>query len=189
MAHAQELLGRFAEIGATVRPIDKDHLFVRAGATPVPAALIRQLRDAKAEILAALASERAAPDAGRDEHDAEWWRREFHVRTTRWLIAPRTVDEAQRLAWGDLQNRWHDVHGRRVPSWQCAGCEKPIGGLPSVNQGDGNRVHQEPLECLIRFGKRWRGDATLGLLAFGLKRPDRVDDRDGGVMTNARSVA
>ncbi len=55
-ATAPELLDRFAEIGASVRPGGEDRLVVRAGARPVPAALVRQLREAKAQILAALAS-------------------------------------------------------------------------------------------------------------------------------------
>ncbi len=65
-APAQELLDRFAEIGASVRPGGEDRLVVRAGARPVPAALVRQLREAKAQILAALASglEPQAGDAG-----------------------------------------------------------------------------------------------------------------------------
>jgi len=87
--------------------------------------------------------------------------------------------EAARLARGDLQNRWHALYGRRMPSWQCAGCDQPIGGLPALDLGDGNRVHEEPLDCLIEYGRRWRGDATRGLIAFGLRRPDGVDDTNG----------
>jgi hypothetical protein len=66
---AQELLDRFAEIGASVLPGGEDRLVVRAGARPVPAALVRQLREVKAEILAALASD-LEPQAG-DAGDAD----------------------------------------------------------------------------------------------------------------------
>ncbi len=70
-ATAQELLDRFAEIGASVRPGGEDRLVVRAGARPVPAALVRQLREAKAQIMAALASglEPQAGDAGDSDPD------------------------------------------------------------------------------------------------------------------------
>jgi hypothetical protein len=73
IAPAQELLDRFAEIGASVRPGGEDRLVVRAGARPVPAALVRQLREAKPQVLAALASGREpqAGDAG-DSHPARW---------------------------------------------------------------------------------------------------------------------
>jgi hypothetical protein len=37
---------------------------------------------------------------------------------------------------------------------------------------DGNRVHFEPIDCLIGFGQRWRSDAQAARLALGLKPPD-----------------
>ena len=43
---------------------------------------------------------------------------------------------------------------------------------PTVSLVDG--VHFEPIDCLIRFGKRWRGDASEPLVAFGLE-PPRLD--------------
>jgi hypothetical protein len=78
---------------------------------------------------------------------------------------------ARRLAWGDLQNEWHLRRGQRWPVWQCAGCEAPIGGLPALDLPDGNRVHFEPIDCLIAFGKRWRDAADAALLALGLEPP------------------
>jgi hypothetical protein len=60
-----------------------------------------------------------------------------------------------RLAWGDLQNRWHMEHGERVPRHLCAGCGKLIGGLPALDFIDGNRVHDaDGHDCLIAFGER-----------------------------------
>jgi len=43
---------------------------------------------------------------------------------------------------------------------------------PTVSLVDG--VHFEPIDCLIRFGKRWRGDASAALIALGLE-PPRLD--------------
>jgi hypothetical protein len=63
------------------------------------------------------------------------------------------------------------LHGRRWPAWQCAGCGKLIGGLETLNLPDGNRVHFEPIDCLIDFGRRWRSDAQAALIAFGLEVP------------------
>lgn len=42
MSSVSELLDRLAEIGATIRPAG-DHLILRAGSKPVPAALVKRL--------------------------------------------------------------------------------------------------------------------------------------------------
>ena len=94
------------------------------------------------------------------------------MRRTAWGAGKRDWGSARRLAWGDLQNEWHTKHGRQWPSWLCAGCEKPIAGLDSIDLPDGNRVHVEPLDCMIEFGRRWRGDADRALSAFGLETPE-----------------
>jgi hypothetical protein len=76
-----------------------------------------------------------------------------------------------------LENKWHELHGRRWPTWQCAGCDAPIGDSQALNLPDGNRVHFEPIDCLIRFGKRWRGDARKALIALGLESPGPDGDQ------------
>jgi phenylalanine-4-hydroxylase len=84
--------------------------------------------------------------------------------------------DGRQLAWGDVLNAWHSLHGRRWPAWQCAGCEKLIGGLEPLNLPDGNRVHFEPIDCLISFGRHWRGEAREALVALGLEPPDLGGD-------------
>jgi hypothetical protein len=89
------------------------------------------------------------------------------------------ASEAARFAWGELEDRWHRLRGRRWPAWQCAGCDAPIGGLPALDLADGNRVHFDGahgLDCLLAFGERWRGEATCGLRALGLNPPPRHGD-------------
>jgi hypothetical protein len=49
---------------------------------------------------------------------------------------------------------------------------RSVGGLDSIDLADGNRVHVEPLDCMIEFGQRWRGDAQRALIALGLEPPD-----------------
>jgi hypothetical protein len=71
-----------------------------------------------------------------------------------------------------LQNEWHFLHGKRSPSWQCAGCELPIGGAAVLDLPDGNRVHFEPIDCLIRFGRLWRRAADDALISSGLTPPE-----------------
>jgi hypothetical protein len=62
-----------------------------------------------------------------------------------------------------------------VPEWQCAGCGEPIGGLPALDLGNGNRAHLERLDCVIRYGVRWRGAATRALAGMGLQAPAQED--------------
>ena len=165
MTAAAELLRRLSEIGATVNPAG-DKLVVRAGATPVPAELVKHLRAAKAEVLATLTPASA-------ERDAAWWHRELTVRTLDRLLENRTRGEAERLAFNHLVLEWHRDNGVRVPRWQCAGCSKPIGGPEPLVLADGNRVHFQTLDCLLRYGERWRAVATAALRALGLIPPRR----------------
>ena len=77
--------------------------------------------------------------------------------------------EAERLAWGELQNRWHMVQGERIPRDLCAGCRRPIGNAEALDLIDSNRVHlADNNECLIAHGAGWRKTATEALVALGL---------------------
>ena len=161
---ALALLQRAQEVGLRVEPIG-GKLLVRG---PKRAeAVVTLLAEHKAEVLAALSPSFV---------DASWWRERFAAKAVQWFVGDRDWDAAKRLAWGDAENDWHDLHGQRWPSWQCAGCHALLGGSQALNLPDGNRVHFEPIDCLIRFGKRWRGDARKALVAFGLEPPDP----DGG---------
>jgi hypothetical protein len=173
---AVALLRRAQEVGLRVEPIG-DKLLVRG---PKRAeAVVELLAAHKAEVLAALAlgastSERGDQESATDNTEARRWCDLFATRITDWFHGDRGWEEAQRLAWGDVENEWHELHGRRCPSWQCAGCNAPLGGSQALNLPDGNRVHFEPIDCLISFGKRWRGEASEALLALGLE-PPRLD--------------
>ena len=162
MSTVYELLDRLSEIGATITPVG-DHLILRAGSKPVPADLVRRLQKAKAEVLATL-----APEAIEDRR----WHEQFTALTFAWGAGKRDWEAARRLAWGELQNEWHKTHGRRWPAWLCAGCERPIGVLDAIDLPDGSRVHFGPIDCMINYGLRWRGDAQRALIALGLTPPN-----------------
>ena len=167
---AVALLRRAQEVGLRVEPIG-DKLLVRG---PKRAeAVVELLAAHKAEVLAALApsstSQCTDQDAAVAGTEARRWRDRLATRIVDWFQGDRGWEEARRLAWGDLENEWHELHGRRWPSWQCAGCNAPIGGSQALNLPDGNRVHFEPIDCLIRFGKRWRGDASEPLGRIGAR--------------------
>jgi hypothetical protein len=125
--------------------------------------LVRLIAEYKSKVLAVLTA---------TENEPRYWHERFTSLTFAWGAGKRDWESARRLAWGDLQNEWHTKHGRRWPSWLCAGCEKPIGGLDSIDLADGNRVHVEPLDCMIEFGRRWRSDADSALVTFRLERPE-----------------
>jgi hypothetical protein len=143
-----------------------DKLLIRGPKQAEP--VVRLLAEHKAEVLAALAC---------DTNVARQWRERLTARSFEWFKGARDWKAARRLAWGDLENEWHNLHGRRWPAWQCAGCDAPISGLAALCLPDGNRVHFEPIDCLIGFGGRWRSDARAALLELGLEPPDLVQNR------------
>jgi hypothetical protein len=156
---AVALLQRAQEAGLRIELMG-DTLLVRG---PKRAeAVVKLLAVRKAQVLAALSPSFV---------DAGWWRERFTAKSVQWFVGGRDWNAAKRLAWGDLENEWHHQHGKRWPSWQCAGCDALIGGSEALNLPDGNRAHFEPIDCLIRFGKRWRGAACEALVAFGLEPP------------------
>jgi hypothetical protein len=155
------LLDQLKELGATLSP-DGDRLIVRAGCQPVPAGLIRQIHRTKAEVLQAISSAKV---------EARFWQHRLTVLTHDWRAGDRELDAAARLAWEDLINEWHKKSGKRWPAWQCAGCGNPIGGLEAIGLPDGNRVHFEPIDCMIDFGRRWREEAKNALLLLGVRYP------------------
>jgi len=160
---AVALLRRAQEVGLRVKPMG-EKLLVRG---PKHAeAMVKLLAEHKAEVLAAL-----SPSIG------SRWRERFAAKAVLWFVGDREWEAAKRLAWGDLENEWHFQYGKRWPTWQCAGCDAPIGGSQALNLPDGNRVHFEPIDCLIRFGKRWRGAACEALVAFGLEPPSLGEDQ------------
>jgi hypothetical protein len=171
-AAAHMLLARLTELGVTVRPVG-DRLMLRTGAKPIPGALLKLLRESKADLMQALVS---VEEPAGVEDVAAWWRRHYIVRVLDWELSGfRPVLHARRLAWGELVSEWHYRYGHRRPAWQCAGCDAPIGGVRSLTLGDGNRVHFDRLDCLLAFGERWRDEATAALRALGLDAPPELE--------------
>jgi hypothetical protein len=152
------LLRRAHDAGLRVEAAG-DKLLIRGPKRAAP--VVKLLAEHKAVVLAAL------PIATEALH----WRERFTAKTFEWFGRKRPWQEARLLAWADLQNDWHLRHGRHFPAAQCAGCKLPICGHEALDMPDGNRVHLDPLDCAIAFGKGWRGAADAGLAAFGLVPP------------------
>lgn len=121
--------------------------------------------------LRSLSSLLSQPDG--DHSDPGFWRDLYEERAAvRQYDGGYSRDEAERLAWGELQNRWHMEHGEPVPRDICAGCRRLIGWAEALDLIDGSRVHRSAgYQCLTRHGDRWRRSATEALSALGLKPP------------------
>jgi hypothetical protein len=171
---ALDVLNTIRRHGGDVKLISPDRLKVMAPRDLLPN-FVTQVRAVKPEMIAELAATSCPADpvaqVGTPARNGPLWRHRFTVRTFQWLVGRRDLETAKRLAWGDLQNEWHERYGRRWPARQCAGCGEPLGGLDLIELPDGNRVHLEPIDCLITFGNRWRAEADQALSAFGLQSP------------------
>jgi hypothetical protein len=139
--------------------------------SPAKAANLAKVRSSADPTLATLAT-LAAPHRAAGDLGSAAWRERYTAKAFEWFRGGRQWSAATRLAWGDLLNEWHALNGKVWPSWQCAGCHKPIGGLAALDLPDGNRVHADDIECLITFGRNWRDSAHARMVEFGLSPPE-----------------
>jgi hypothetical protein len=176
MNTANDLLDRLAEVGATVRSDGDDRLLVRAGANPIPADLVRRLREAKAEVLAMVApAGHPSQNLGPGGSERAWWQRHFIIRTIgRQLDGYRSHREAELHAFGDMIVEWHRRHGARSGPRRCAGCNDELPDFAGiVVDRDGVRVHFDAArhnECIIAYGQRWRR-RDAGFDSYGVAAP------------------
>jgi hypothetical protein len=175
MSAASDLLDQFAEIGAKVEAAG-NRLVVRAGSKPVSGELVRRLREARTEVLAALAPAGSKASYGSYPSEAPCWRRRFVIRTIeRELGGYRSHPDAELLAFGDMTVEWHRRHGVRPDPRRCAGCDDELPDFAGiVVDRDNVRVHFDAVrrdECIIAYGQRWRGAAARALIAMGLPVP------------------
>jgi len=195
---AADLLTKIRRAGGDVRLVGCDRLKLVAPITLLPE-LAERVRAVKPLLLAVLADDTSAAQ-GDGEGVAYPWRnrataqhsppesssdRYVSKATADWLVRHREAlaywslfhapREAARLAWGEMENQWHQLHGERIAPHYCAGCGELIGGLPSLEVGHGNRVHISDLDCVILFGERWRAAATAALRVLGLDPPTEFD--------------
>ena len=121
--------------------------------------------------------------------DAEAWSALFEERVLRHQYVGRLRAEAEQLAWGDLQSRWHIEHGERVPRDLCAGCRRSIGDMKALDLIDGCRVHFANHTCLFRHGDRWREAAARALQQAGLRPPRASNEDPNGSPTSGEGAA
>ena len=143
------------------------HFATSAPETPVSATEERSVREEGNHSETSAEIERAAQD-WRDMYEERAAHRQYDGGYTR--------AEAEQLAWGEMQNRWHLKHDVGTPRDICAGCRKPIGAAMALDLINGSRVHlDDENACLVLYGDRWRAAATRGLLALGLRPPEYAE--------------
>jgi hypothetical protein len=150
-----DLLASIGQAGGTIRRYgDKIEL---AAPAPLAPELIARIRAAKPALLAML------------DNPSDWQRR-YREALAYWKSL-HPSDEAAALAWGEMQNRWHRLHGERFPVGRCAGCGRALRNLLALEVDRGTQVHVDDLACLISYGDLWRSAANRGLVGLGLTPP------------------
>jgi hypothetical protein len=149
------LLAEAWEAGLVVEA-EGDKLVIRGPKQAEPVA--RRLIAQKPEVIVALA-------------ETAEWRARHREALAHWRAALHPEPEAARLAWGEMEMRWHRLHGARVPTFRCVGCGEPMSDRALLDLADGCRVHFDSLDCLLRHGRRWRGAAACALATLGLQPP------------------
>jgi hypothetical protein len=109
---------------------------------------------------------------GSDPDDPESWRRWYRRHVVLRSSLPR--DQAERRAYGLAQVIWHRRHGEPTDPALCAGCGAPLADRRVLRFDSAVAVHfdaEAGLDCVIRFGARWRGAAERGLRRMGIVPP------------------
>ena len=191
-AHAMNLLRRVQDAGGSLEP-NGGMLKVRAP-KPLPVELVDELRQAKTELLAILADnlEHTVADVSDGTLDRDGAGRLRigscsvpagvepgpGASAETWCIWHQHLvnkyshhgNKAAGLAYGALVNRWHLLHGEQLDPGRCAGCGDVLGTKPQWRLPDGAWVHDDTQhDCLIVYGKKWRGAAIRGLTQIGIK--------------------
>jgi hypothetical protein len=176
---ALDLLAEAMRHGVELVPMPTGRIKARA-LKPPPPDLWARLIAHRSELISALAPTDPVPTAADNGKaiSAESWCDLYATRTGHWFHGDRRWQEAEAIAWGELENRWNLACGERVSRDVCAGCRRPIGTATALDLMDGNRVHDHPgHDCLISHGVRWRGAAKEALIVMGLQPPASVDAR------------
>jgi hypothetical protein len=170
------LLHRAHDAGLRLKPVG-DQLLVEGPRRAEP--LVRLLAIHKAEVMAALTEgdNRAGPSP--PQHPAAtkpgYWRDFFDERAAhREFDGGYSRAEAERLAFGEMLLEWHHRHGARPDPHRCAGCGDELPSDSGIVLCDGARVHFDGVrrvDCIISYGKKWRGTAVAVLRELGFQPP------------------
>jgi hypothetical protein len=102
------------------------------------------------------------------------WRAWMNYRIRAWMARRLSRAEAMHSVWAEAEYLWHCRHGTPADPDRCAGCGEWMLDGPGIRFMDRAVVHfgnPDWLDCLILYGQAWRGAASAGLVALGLKQP------------------
>jgi hypothetical protein len=175
-----DALRRAHDAGLRVKPVG-DQLLVQG---PRRAELlVRLLAAHKAEVMVALteADERARPASRkcRAAVGAEYWRDLFDERAAHHEFdGGYSRADAERLAFGEMILEWHRLLGVPPEPNHCAGCGGELPGEGGFYLCDGAYVHFDGVrgvDCIVKYGKKWRGAAVAALRMLGFDPPQGFD--------------
>lgn len=173
------LLRRAHDAGLRIKPVG-NQLLVQGPRRAEP--LVRLLADHKVEIMAALTQARgSARPALRELPAAEagYCRDFFGERAAhREFDGGYSRADAERLAFGEMILEWHYQHGVRPEPSRCAGCGDELPAAIGLALCDGACVHFDAVrgvDCIIAYGKKWRGAAVTALHGLGFSPPQGFD--------------
>jgi hypothetical protein len=154
MSTARDLLADLAGIGARVEP-SGEWVILRAGATAIPADLVRRVREAKADLLATLAVS-TAPTVVRGDEAGEQGRNS-------------SLHQAKDQAFGSLIVEWLNENPAPSVPGRCACCGKPdSSGAVVVPFGTEPGTHTWlHAECWPAWHEARRAEAIVALRAPG----------------------
>jgi hypothetical protein len=169
MNAARELLDDLAVIGATIEPAD-DRLILRAGPTAIPATLVSRIREAKTDILAALAPHADRVDPWGDE------RREPDGKPTRYDVKDRSFES--------FVVEWLNQHPAPSTPGRCVWCGNPeTAGTIVLPFGTEPESHTWlHAECWTDWHRARKVEAIAALKVQGI-------EATGGLLTSQDSRA
>jgi hypothetical protein len=154
MSAARDLLDELAVIGATIEPAG-DHLILRAGATAIPAPLVRRVRWAKTDLLSILAVQSDRARQGCDEEQERAGKLPTQQITRRRTIEACIID-------------WLNLHPAPSAAGCCRWCGKPETPSAMVLPfGAGEHHAWVHAECWLPWHQSRRVEAAMALRKMG----------------------
>jgi hypothetical protein len=162
---ALDLLAAVRAAGGTFK-IAGDRLRVEASA-PLSDDLLARLRQAKAEVMAALATD---------------WRRLYCEAIAEYRTAGH--------AWNKAALAWYVARGTPTLGDLCAGCGKPLAGTEIIDLWPhGERAHAGgDYKCILAYGRRWRRAAAAALAPYGIPTPAEIEAELHGKEDDGRAA-
>jgi hypothetical protein len=155
MSSAEDLLNNLTGIGATIETVE-GRLLLRAGPTAIPGTLVRRIREAKRDLLGALAAQKDHA-ASRTHQDRQCEEKQPAPENAGQTCRDRTPES--------LIIHWLDEHPAPSPPGRCAWCgspESPGAIVVQFGTDPGTHAWLHP-ECWSPWHRARRAKASTAL--------------------------